>query len=66
MKLGCGGQSCRNGFMAYVGSGNRPVLGVFHELRCHQTNIGTFIRKALGIGVDHIEWEPVLMRTLTV
>ena len=35
----------RNGFMAYVGSGNRPVLGVFHEIRCHQTNIRTFIRK---------------------
>ncbi len=34
----------RNGFMAYVGSGNRPVLGVFHEIRCHQTNIRTFIR----------------------
>ena len=39
MKLGCGGQCGRNGFMAYVGSGNRPVLGVFHEIRCHQTNI---------------------------
>ena len=45
MKLGCGGQCGRNGFMAYVGSGNRPVLGVFHEIRCHQTNIRTFIRK---------------------
>ena len=86
MKLSYGGQCGRNGFMAYVGSGNRPVLGVFHEIRCHQTNIGTFIqkdsnhagtsaeciegqrifhtlfkalnrfRKALGIGVDHIEW----------
>ena len=107
MKLSCGGRCGRNGFMAYVGSGNRPVLGVFHEIRCHQTNIRTFIRKdsnhagtsanftiqslnhvgrrdfsrvqhreciksqrifqsvfkalnhfrkALGIGVDHIEW----------
>ena len=107
MKLSCGGQSCRNGFMAYVGSGDRPVLSVFHEIRCHQTNIRTFIRKdsdhastsadftiqslnhvgrwdfsriqhweciegqrifqplfkalnrfrkALGVGVDHIEW----------
>ena len=45
MKLSYGGQCGRNGFMAYVGSGNRPVLGVFHEIRCHQTNIGTFIRK---------------------
>ena len=45
MKLSCGGQCGRNGFMAYVGSGNRPVLGVFHEIRCHQANIGTFIRK---------------------
>ncbi len=44
MKLSCGGQSCRNG-LAYVGSGDRPVLSVFHEIRCHQTNIGTFIRK---------------------
>ena len=57
----------RNGFMAYVGSGNRPVLGVFHEIRCHYANIGTFIRKdsdhfkalnrfrkAFGIGVDHL------------
>ena len=42
MKLSyCG----RNGCMAYVGSGNRPVLGVFHEIRCHQTNIRTFIRE---------------------
>ena len=107
MKLSCGGQCGRNGFMAYVGSGDRPVLSVFHEIRCHQTNIRTFIRKdsdhtgtsadftiqslnrvgrwdfssvqhgkciksqrifqsvfkapnrfrkALGIGVDHIEW----------
>lgn len=107
MKLSCGGQCGRNGCMAYVGSGNRPVLGVFHEIRYHQANIGTFIRKdsnhagtsadftiqslnhvgrwdfsriqhweciegqrifqsvfkalnrfrkALGIGVDHIEW----------
>ena len=45
MKLSYGGQCGRNGFMAYVGSGNRPVLGVFHEIRCHQTNIRTFIRK---------------------
>ena len=44
MKLSCGGQSCRNG-LAYVGSGDRPVLSVFHEIRCHQANIGTFIRK---------------------
>ena len=29
----------------YIYSGSRPVLGVFHEIRCHQTNIGTFIRK---------------------
>ncbi len=107
MKLSYGGQCGRNGFLTEVGSGNRPVLGVFHEIRCHQTNIGTFIRKdsdhtgtspnftiqslnhvgrrdfsriqhweciegqrifqsvfkalnrfrkALGIGVDHIEW----------
>ena len=107
MKLSYGGQCGRNGFMAYVDSGDRPVLSVFHEIRCHQTNIGTFIwkdsnhagtsadftiqslnhvgrwdfscvqhweciegqrifqsvlktlnrfRKALGIGVDHIEW----------
>ena len=26
MKLSCGGQCGRNGFMAYVGSGDRPVL----------------------------------------
>lgn len=45
MKLGCGGQSCRNGFLAEISSGNRPVLSVFHEIRCHQANIGTFIRK---------------------
>ena len=45
MKLSCGGQCGRNGFMAYVGSGDRPVLGVFHEIRCHQANISTFIRK---------------------
>ena len=45
MKLSCGGQCGRNGFVAHVGSGNRPVLGVFHEIRCHQANIGTFIRK---------------------
>ena len=45
MKLSYGGQCGRNGCMAYVGSGNRPVLGVFHEIRCHQTNIRTFIRK---------------------
>ena len=45
MKLGSNEQSCRNGFMAYVGSGDRPVLSVFHEIRCNQANIGTFIRK---------------------
>ena len=54
MKLSSNEQSCRNGFMAYVGSGDRPVLSAFHEIRCHQANIGTFIRKALGVGVDHI------------
>ena len=45
MRLGCGGKSCRNGFLAEISSGNRPVLSVFHEIRCHQTNIGTFIQK---------------------
>ena len=45
MKLGCGGQSCRNGFLAEISSGDRPVLGVFHEIRCDQTNVRTFIRK---------------------
>ena len=29
----------------YIYSGSRPVLGVFHEICCHQTNIRTFIRK---------------------
>lgn len=29
----------------YIYSGSRPVLGVFHEIRCHQANIRTFIRK---------------------
>lgn len=107
MKLSYGGQCGRNGFLAEISSGDRPVLSVFHEIRCHQTNIRTFIRKdsdhagtspnftiqsldhigrrdfssvqhgeciksqrifqsvfkalnrfrkALGIGVDHIEW----------
>ena len=42
MKLSYGGQCGRNGFMAYVGSGDRPVLSVFHEIRCHQANIGNF------------------------
>lgn len=41
MRLGCGGKSCRNGFLAEISSGDRPVLSVFHEIRCHQTNIGT-------------------------
>ena len=45
MKLGCGGQSCRNGCLTEVGSGNRPVLSVFHEIRCHQANVRAFIRK---------------------
>ena len=45
MKLGCGGQCCRNGFLAEISSGNRPVLSVFHEIRCHQTNIRAFIWK---------------------
>ena len=54
MKLSSNEQSCRNGFMAYVGPGDRPVLSAFHEIRCHQANIGTFIRKALGVGVNHI------------
>ena len=45
MKLGCGGQCCRNGFLTEISFGDRPVLSVFHEIRCHQTNIGTFIRK---------------------
>ena len=45
MKLSCGGQSCRKGFLTEVGSGDRPVLSVFHEIRCHQANIRTFIRK---------------------
>lgn len=45
MKLGSNEQSCRNGFLTEVGSGDRPVLSVFHEIRCHQANIGTFIRK---------------------
>ena len=30
MKLSYGGQCGRNGFMAYVGSGNRPVLSASH------------------------------------
>ena len=46
MKLSCGGQCGRNGFMAYVGSGDRPVLSVFHEIRCHQAHIGPVTRKA--------------------
>ena len=41
MRLGCGGKSCRNGFLDEISSGDRPVLSVFHEIRCHQTNIGT-------------------------
>ena len=45
MKLSYGGQCGRNGFLAEISSGNRPVLSVFHEIRCHQANIGTFIRK---------------------
>ena len=45
MKLSCGGQSCRNGFLAEISFGDRPVLSVFHEIRCHQTNIRTFIQK---------------------
>ena len=45
MKLGSNEQSCRNGFLAEISSGDRPVLSVFHEIRCHQANIGTFIRK---------------------
>ena len=45
MKLGCGGQCCRNGFLAEISSGDRPVLSVFHEIRCPQANIGTFIQK---------------------
>ena len=35
MKLGSNEQSCRNGFLTEVGSGDRPVLSVFHEIRCH-------------------------------
>ena len=45
MKLGSNEQCCRNRFLAEISSGNRPVLSVFHEIRCHQANIGTFIRK---------------------
>ena len=45
MELSYDEQRCRNGFPAEVGFGNRPVLSVFHEIRCHQANIGTFIRK---------------------
>ena len=68
MELSYDEQRCRNGFLTEISSGNRPVLSVFHEIRCHYANIGTFIRKdsdhfkalnrfrkALGIGV-HIEW----------
>ena len=45
MKLSCSGQCCRNGFLTEISSGDRPVLSVFHEIRCHQANIGTFIGK---------------------
>ena len=45
MKLSSNEQCCRNRFLAEISSGDRPVLSVFHEIRCHQTNIGTFIRK---------------------
>ena len=45
MKLGSNEQSCRNGFLAEISSGDRLVLSVFYEIRCHQANIGTFIQK---------------------
>ena len=45
MKLGSNEQSCHNGFLAEISSGDRPLLSVFHEIHCHQANIGTFIRK---------------------
>ena len=45
MELSYDEQRCLNGFLAEVGSGDRPVLSVFHEIRCHYANIGTFIRK---------------------
>ena len=35
MKLGSNEQSCRNGFLTEVGSGDIPVLSVLHEIRCH-------------------------------
>ena len=45
MELSYDEQRCRNGFLTEISSGDRPVLSVFHEIRCHQANIGTFIRK---------------------
>ena len=35
MKLGSNEQSCRNGFLAEISSGDRPLLSVFHEIRGH-------------------------------
>ena len=35
MELSYDEQSCRNGFLTEVGSGDRPVLSVLHEIRCH-------------------------------
>lgn len=54
MTLGCSEQRCRNRFLAEVGSGDRPVLGVFHKISCHQTNAGTLIRK----DSNHVDTSP--------
>ena len=39
MKLSYGGQCGRNGFMAYIGSGNRPVLSASHAGCIVRTNL---------------------------
>ena len=38
-ELSCLGQQGTNGFFTEIGSGNRPIFGIFHEKRGYKAKI---------------------------
>lgn len=43
MKLSYDEQRCLNKFLAEVGYGDRSVLGILHQIRCHQADVERFV-----------------------
>ena len=43
MELNYNEQRCLDGFLAEVRSRDRPVLGILHQICCHQADIGCLV-----------------------